>query len=162
MVKYSNGKIYQIIPICDHDEGDVYIGSTTKKYLSSRMVTHRHSSSVCNSKILFDKYGSDNCKIELLENYSCEDINELRSREGEWIKKTNCVNKMVAGRTKEQYYKDNKEKIIDRVTTNYQNNRLEKLEYIKNWNENNKEKRKQYQAKYRLKLSSGENLSSSD
>lgn len=76
--------------------------------------------------------------------------------------KTNCVNKMVAGRTKEQYYKDNKEKIIDRVTTNYQNNKLEKLEYIKNWNENNKEKRKQYQAKYRLKLSTAENLLSSD
>ena len=33
MVNYSNGKIYKIEPIIDHDEGDIYIGSTTKKYL---------------------------------------------------------------------------------------------------------------------------------
>ena len=41
MVNYSNGKIYKIEPICEHDEGDVYIGSTTKMYLSDRMFGHR-------------------------------------------------------------------------------------------------------------------------
>ena len=41
MVNYGNGKIYKIEPICDHDEGEVYIGSTTKDYLSQRMDTHR-------------------------------------------------------------------------------------------------------------------------
>ena len=29
MVNYSKGKINKIEPICDHDEVDVYIGSTT-------------------------------------------------------------------------------------------------------------------------------------
>ena len=38
---YSKGKIYKIEPICEHDEGEVYIGSTTKDYLSQRMVFHR-------------------------------------------------------------------------------------------------------------------------
>jgi hypothetical protein len=35
--KYNNSKIYKIKPICDYEEGDIYIGSTTKKYLCERM-----------------------------------------------------------------------------------------------------------------------------
>ena len=30
MVNYSNGKIYKIVPTVEHEEGDVYYGSTTK------------------------------------------------------------------------------------------------------------------------------------
>ena len=41
MVNYSNGKIYKIEPICEHNEDDIYIGSTTKQYLSQRMDKHR-------------------------------------------------------------------------------------------------------------------------
>ena len=41
MVNYSNGKVYKIEPISGGEEGDVYIGSTTKRYLSQRMNTHR-------------------------------------------------------------------------------------------------------------------------
>ena len=41
MVNYSNGKIYKIEPKCDHEEGEIYIGSTTKQYLSQRMQHHR-------------------------------------------------------------------------------------------------------------------------
>ena len=38
MVNYENGKIYKI----ESHSGDmIYIGSTTKKYLSQRMDTHR-------------------------------------------------------------------------------------------------------------------------
>ena len=39
--KYNNSKIYKIEPVCDYDEGDIYIGSTTQKYLSNRMQQHR-------------------------------------------------------------------------------------------------------------------------
>jgi hypothetical protein len=35
---YSAGKIYKIEPISEHDEGDIYIGSTIRKYLCERMV----------------------------------------------------------------------------------------------------------------------------
>ena len=41
MVNYNNGKIYVIRPFIEHDEGDVYVGSTTKKYLSQRMQQHK-------------------------------------------------------------------------------------------------------------------------
>ena len=40
-INYKNGKIYKIEPREDHCEGDIYIGSTTKQYLSQRMVQHR-------------------------------------------------------------------------------------------------------------------------
>ena len=42
MVNYNNGKIYLIEPI-DGEDGDVYVGSTTKIYLSQRMSEHRNS-----------------------------------------------------------------------------------------------------------------------
>jgi hypothetical protein len=29
--KYNNSKIYKIEPICEYDEGDIYIGSTIRK-----------------------------------------------------------------------------------------------------------------------------------
>jgi hypothetical protein len=32
------------------------------------------------------KYGIENCKIELVEAYPCENKEELRKREGYWIK----------------------------------------------------------------------------
>ena len=40
-MKYSQGKIYKIEPIVEHDEGDIYIGSTCCNYLSQRMKKHR-------------------------------------------------------------------------------------------------------------------------
>ena len=43
MKNYNNSKIYKIEPICDHDEWDIYIGSTTKQYLCQRMDEHRCS-----------------------------------------------------------------------------------------------------------------------
>ncbi len=33
MPDYSQGKIYKIEPIVEHDEHEIYIGSTTQKYL---------------------------------------------------------------------------------------------------------------------------------
>ena len=69
---YQNGKIYQITSHC----GDkIYIGSTTKKYLSQRMDKHRSSYKQWKQgkagKIMifdiFDEYGIENCQILLLE-----------------------------------------------------------------------------------------------
>jgi hypothetical protein len=92
MVNYSNCKIYKIEPICEHDEGDIYIGSTTKDYLSKRMVAHRslykrckNSKEInyCSSYKLFDKYGIENCNIYLLENVSANSKDELLAQKRE-------------------------------------------------------------------------------
>eukprot|EP01041_Mallomonas_annulata_P014496 gene14496-30857_t len=75
MVNYTNAKVYLIEPIEEHDEKDVYVGCTTEKFLSNRMNAHRNAYKCFkNDKYsfvsvfdLFDKFGVENCKIELIE-----------------------------------------------------------------------------------------------
>jgi len=161
MVNYSKAKIYKIEPICEHEAGDVYIGSTTKEYLSQRMVNHRKDyrgwlRGACRCVTvfkLFEKYGIENCRIELLEcvNASCKD--ELIAREAFYIRAMNCVNKVIPDRTKEEwgreYYKNNKEEISESQKKYYENNRAAILERTQKYRENNKEKINEYQQKYR-------------
>jgi hypothetical protein len=118
MVNYNNGKVYKIEPIMEHDENDIYIGSTTKNYLSQRMDRHRSNykcwkngkQQKCMCYQLFDKYGIENCKILLIENVHANSKDELASREGYYIRNMKCINKNIAGRTKKEYRKDNKDK----------------------------------------------------
>ena len=111
--KYLNTKIYKIV---DNAYTDKYIGSTYDK-LSSRMTKHRcdyrrykkgeyHYVSVFD---MFDKYGLENCKIELIENYPCETVDEQRKHEGYHIQNEDCVNKHIAGRDSKQYYREHLE-----------------------------------------------------
>jgi hypothetical protein len=149
---YSKGKIYKVEPICEHDDGDIYIGSTTKDYLSQRMVQHRSNykrwlnaigTSVSVFKI-FDKYGSENCNIVLLESVDAKDYNELISREAYYIRTLQCVNKIIPDRKIKEYYEDNKEIIIQR-RVQY---RLANKEKLREYYETNKkhiiERKKQY------------------
>ena len=107
----SNGKIYKIEPISGGDEGDIYIGSTTKQYLSQRMDSHRYcfkywkegKQGKTTSYDLFDKYGVENCHILLLEIVSCNTKDELLAREGFYIKSMPCVNKIIVTRTHKEY-----------------------------------------------------------
>ena len=101
MVNYNNGKIYKIEPIVDHDEGDIYIGSTTKQYCSQRLDTHRGNYKLWkNNKYrkvqvfeIFDKYGVSNCQIVLIETVNAESKDELLAREKHYIKSCKCLNK---------------------------------------------------------------------
>ena len=110
MVNYNNGKIYKIEPIVDHDEGDIYIGSTTKQYLSQRMENHRSKYKQWKNgnyyKVqvfeIFDKYGVSNCQIVLIETVNAESKDELLAREKHYIKSFKCVNKYIPGQTKEE------------------------------------------------------------
>lgn len=85
---YSLGKIYKII---NSVNDKVYIGSTTRKYLSSRMSNHRADAKRCaNFGKLYramNKIGSDKFSIELIEDYSCESKAELEAREYSIMKK---------------------------------------------------------------------------
>ena len=120
MNKYHNGKIYKIV---DSSYTKQYIGSTTEK-LSQRMTRHRsdyrrhldgrrpHKMSVFD---LFDEFGIENCKIELIEYYKCETREELLKCEGNHIKSNNCVNKQITGRTDREYYVENKDRILQQI-----------------------------------------------
>ena len=108
---YRNAKIYKIVDVGYNEQ---YFGSTTVE-LSKRMTRHRNryrqykkvGQFSYTSFLLFDKYGIENCKIELVEMYPCDSKEELNRREGHWIKNQECVNKIVAGRTHKEYYRDN-------------------------------------------------------
>jgi hypothetical protein len=105
--KFQHAKIYKITDI---GYNKCYIGSTTEG-LSLRMARHRQQFKVflksgkgyTSSYDLFNEYGIENCKIELIEYYKCDTLQELRKQEGIYIKTTECVNKHVAGRTDKEY-----------------------------------------------------------
>jgi hypothetical protein len=141
MVNYSNGKIYKIVPIVeDCEESDIYVGSTTKTYLSQRMDKHRYDykafkldkAHFMSSFILFDKYGIENCKIVLIEMVNANNKDELLSREAHYITTLKCVNKIVPNSMKNEKYKrdynvkyreKNKERLIQKDKQKYIDNR---------------------------------------
>ena len=123
MPDYQNGKIYKIEPIVHHDPEDVYYGGTIQP-LSKRMVGHRSNFKIqrdfpCNSIILFKKYGLENCKIELIELFPCNSIEELNAREGYYIRNNDCINKKIAGRTRVEYYNDNRDRDLETSKKRY-------------------------------------------
>ena len=148
---YANGRIYKIEPICEHDENEVYYGSTCQ-LLCKRMDGHRGDykswkagkRDKTSSYELFEKYGVENCKIYLVELYPCETKEELLAREGYHIKTNKCVNKIVAGRTQKQYYEDNKEILLKQQKKYYEDNKEILLEQQKKYDLENKDKIKTY------------------
>ena len=121
---YQNGKIYKIV---DKAYETCYIGSTIDT-LNNRWTGHKkHYKEFLNQKHghvsvfdLFDKYGVENCKIELVELYPCGSKIELHSREGYYQRQEDCVNKSIAGRSSTDYYKENKNCINQKQQKYYQ------------------------------------------
>ncbi len=151
VVNYNNGKVYKIVPKSGEDEA--YIGSTARKLLCQRMQQHRiqyfrhknGSGGKITSYELFDKYGVDNCDIVLLELVSCNSKDELHIRERFWIETTNCVNKIIVGRTPKEWYQDNRDQRIQQIKEYDLANRGKKKEY----REANRDKNREHQRKYR-------------
>ena len=114
MNRYENGKIYRIT---DNAYTKFYSGSACER-LSQRMTRHRGKYTTylkggctkTTSFELFNEFGIGNCKIEVVEIYPSSSKEELRSRDGYYIKNRPCINKVVAGRkeTSKEYYERNK------------------------------------------------------
>ncbi len=137
MVNYNNGKIYKIEDVAGET---CYIGSTTKDYLSKRMVEHRSMykrwkesgiGNKCAVFNIFDQYDVENCRIVLVELCPCDSKDELLKREAYYINTTECVNKNRPMRTQEegveyhkQYYENNKEKLQFNHTEYYKKHKL--------------------------------------
>jgi len=132
MPDYKNSKIYKLWS----PEGDeIYIGSTTQN-LARRKVGHKTDN--CKSRLLFEKY--TDVRIELLEEYPCDNKEQLAKKEGEYIRNNICVNKSIPDRTNKEWYEDNKEKRKEIMDNWYKNNK----EHYKEYYENNKEKILEY------------------
>ena len=155
MPDYSKGKIYSIR---SYQTDDIYIGSTCRT-LCVRLANHRYdykkNTTVKSKEIL--KY--EDVYIELIEDFPCENKEQLHKREGEIIRNTKCINKNIPCRTSAEYYIDNKDK-INTYNKQYRDNNKNKCsdyrkEYyinnqdkIKQLRENNKEYMKNYMKQY--------------
>ena len=140
MTNYNNGRIYKIL---NNIDDDVYVGSTTEP-LCKRMWKHKWD--VKNHKFktrpLYVKMlenGFDNFYIELIEHYNCNSKEELRAKEGEWIRKIGTLNVAIAGRTGQEYRKDNAEYFAKKSLKYYYEHHDEQLEMHKARRERKKE-----------------------
>ena len=97
---------------------------------------------------IFDEYGIENCTIELVEYFSCETKDELFRREGEYIRNNDCVNKIIAGRTKQEYNAETKEKKRETDKLYYEKNKQAIQAKAKQYRDDNKEKKQQKHKEY--------------
>lgn len=119
MPNYKRGKIYILI---SNNCQKIYIGSTCQplnirlsdhkkeynRYITGKYravgIAGKKRQNYSTSYILFGE-GPADVKIELYEDYPCDNVLELENRESEIIKKMwdECVNKNIPRRTKKQY-----------------------------------------------------------
>lgn len=156
MNKYQRGKVYKLI---SEQSDKVYVGSTCEPTLARRLATHRAdykywlNGSRKGYVSSFEILQYDDCKIILIEDYPCENKDNLRSREQYWIEQTpNCCNKQNAfvvgsgysNLTQKEYsktYRDLRhEHNIEYEKNRYWNNREERLKQNKEWRDKNKDK----------------------
>lgn len=158
---YANGKIYTIRSF---QTDKYYIGSTTStltKRLSEHKAKYKQGRTDCTSAEII-QYGD--AYIELLEDFPCFKRNQLCKREGYFIRehKDNCVNKAITGRTKKEYYEDNKEQRTEQMKQYYEQNKEHILEYCKQYREDNKEHILEYKRQYRQRKRDQAKLMSAD
>jgi FtsZ-interacting cell division protein YlmF len=147
-LRYQRGKIYTVR--CYDDDLLIYVGSTIDK-LSARMAKHRCAKNCSLSQYVIENFNGDWKKwyIELYEEYPCNNKELLEKREGEITRLIGSLNQNIAGRTKKEYYEDNKEKLLEQKKQ-YRNDNKEKIKKKhKKYYENNKEHKAEYDKKYR-------------
>jgi hypothetical protein len=119
MPDYNNGKIYKIECFIT---GEIYIGSTCEPTLARRLANHMNNyrrwkgGKGNKTTMSLDIIDRGDYKIMLIENFICNSKDQLTAREGHHIKENRlvgkCVNRKVEGRTKKEYYQDNKDKLV--------------------------------------------------
>lgn len=109
--------LYTIYKI-SNDQGLVYYGST-RDTLNSRLSKHKHDLLRYNNGryhyvTSFSVLQGTDPKIEKIDAIDTEDIKDVLELEGYYIANNVCVNGHQAGRTRKQYYQDNKEAILQK------------------------------------------------
>lgn len=132
MPNYSNGKIYRIV--CN-ETGKQYIGSTTIS-LAARLSQHKKIFKCQKNCTSRDVLEYNDFSIVLIEDYPCERKEQLLQRERFYIETMDCVNKKIPTRTAAEWYKENRERLIEKQMI---------------WNNANKDKLREYQKTFRNK-----------
>ena len=159
MGDYTKGKIYTIR--CKTDDTLIYVGSTIQS-LSKRFGGHKVEKGRKPNTYFYTKVEDWNdWYIELYENFPCSSREELNKREGEIIRLISTLNMNITGRTKSEYYEENKERfenyyienkeyISQRKKKNYEENKIEinsknRESYIQNRDKILEQKKKYYE-----------------
>jgi hypothetical protein len=152
VINYQLGKVYKIV-----GNGFIYVGSTCEKYLSNRLAGHnrvfrRFQNGTSNYVTSFKCLSDENHYIELLELFPCNSKDELHTCERKWIEQLDCVNKCIPLRTDiekseyhKQYNQNNRDKINEYHKQYYQDNKDRVIEKQKQYYQDNRDKTKQYQ-----------------
>ena len=149
MPDYTKGKIYTIR--CKTDDTLIYVGSTIQP-LSVRFGGHKKASRQinCQNMLIYKtiNHNWDNWYIELYEENSCENKEQLGKREGEVIRLIGTLNSRIEGRTKKEYYKDNTNKILGKKKQYYEAHKDKIADNMKQYYDNNKGKISEQQKEY--------------
>ena len=146
---FKNVKIYSIR---NTEDDDIYVGSTTQP-LSKRMSKHR-----CDVKgykqnrklyAKMNELGIDSFYIELIEEYPCDNVEQLRKREGHFIRLMGTLNSLVAGQTDKEYKENSKERLSEAKKIYYQRHKEQLNAYHKEWYKENKEAQAEKNKVYR-------------
>ena len=131
----------------------VYYGSTeltVEERLEKHEISYRsYLKGKCRYCSSYEIIKNNNYDIKLLE--ECDSKLQMCNREDYYIITFPCVNKYrarVPGRTKKEYYQDNKEKILEKRKEYREANKEKMAEYHKEYYQNNKEKFSEQSKKY--------------
>ena len=156
MTDYSNTIIYKII--CKDDNiKDIYIGHTTNfinRHSSHKQHTiesHYRDYNMPLYQFIRENGGWNNFTMDIIETFSCKNKFDATIKEAFYIRTLKAsLNKIIPHRTRNEYYVDNKSKLIEKSTKWYNENKDYRLEYAKDYSKNNKEKIAEYQKQYRI------------
>ena len=157
MPDFSKAKLYKLV---SNISSDVYIGSCLVD-LSKRLYGHKSKSNNTVSKSMF--INDAIITIVLIEDYPCDNKNQLKARELHYITTINCINvnkpfitdvNVVNGDKKEWqklYRETHKEQIAqynethkEHIAQYKETHKEQKALYNKQYNETHKEQRAQY------------------
>ena len=165
---FDNAKVYCIR---NYVNTEVYVGSTCQP-LSKRMAKHRSNMNGAKEKTRkvyqeMKRLGIEQFYIELLEEVKCDNIEQLRAKEGEYIRKMGTLNGLINGTTKKEqdrnwylnnkaysnqkskeYRENHKEEIKEWKKQHYEENKEEILQKQKQYHQENKEARNAQKREY--------------
>ena len=100
MLRFSEGKIYKI---CNYIQREaIYVGSTcgpsSKRYLEHQREAKSRKKTTRPLNLKMRAIGCEFFYMELVENYPCSSLQELRLREGFHISRLGTLNAVLAGR----------------------------------------------------------------
>tara|TARA_R110000851_G_scaffold231521_1_gene384319 strand:+ start:65 stop:589 length:525 start_codon:yes stop_codon:yes gene_type:complete len=144
MPDYQLGKIYLIT---SEKHKLIYVGSTAQTYIFNRIRCHIASyktgrKKCCSQKVL----ECDDYNYKLLKDFPCNNKQQLMREEGFWIlhykeqPDYECVNQIVAGRTRKERDEANRDKIREQMKEYCKNNKDKKKEQDKKRYEKNQDK----------------------